>query len=163
MTFDIYVQKINANDWITVWVEAGQWTQGGNATITYSPNVLSSVPSGAVVATPLGYDSPLSATVAPILRFQIPANSTKRITGTTNGECCWLLSCTGWNANLRDGLYYISGYSDSSRSRISTLSSASGITITAVSGLLAYDIKNTQSTTALLGLISLYGAMPTVT
>jgi hypothetical protein len=160
MTFDIYVQKINANDWITVWVEAGQWTQGGNATITYSPNVLSSVPSGATMATPVPYS--LGYNNAKTLLFQIPGNTAIKISGKTGGEILWLIGITGWNQNIRDGLYFISGYNDSSRSRISTLSSASSILINAVSGELAYTITNNSITIAEVSVLVLWGDLPTL-
>ena len=64
LTYDIYIKKINANDWMTIWVEEGQWSQGVNASITYSPNLLASIPSGATMATPL-LPSEWTPTLAP--------------------------------------------------------------------------------------------------
>lgn len=47
--WDIYVRKVVANDCITVWVEAGAWSQE-DIKITHSDNILSSIPSGAITA-----------------------------------------------------------------------------------------------------------------
>ena len=164
-TLDVYVQKSHQNDWLTVTVEPNSYVQS-RCNFTYVNDLMSSVPASAWKAKPLGFTSPLTSTKAPILRFQIPASSTRRITGTSNGECALLLGCTGWNSTMRRGLWWISGYADSSRADVIYLLgnyTNSQITITAVSGQLAWDIANVGNTTALIGITSLYGAMPTVT
>lgn len=157
----VYVWKSTADDNIDVTTYVPNYMES-RCTISYIEARYGSVPTGAITATSLGKNAPLNATTAPILRFQIPANSTKRITGTSNGECAWLLGCTGWQQNLRSGLWLIAGYSDSSRADVTALKSASSISISAVSGSLAWDITNSSNITALFGLVSLYGAMPTV-
>lgn len=161
-TWGVFVWKSNADDIIDVTTHVPLYMQS-RCNISYIQSRLGSVPSGVSLAQSLGFNSPLNATTAPIIRFQISANSTKRITGTSNGECAWLLGCTGWNQSVRSGLYFIAGYSDSSRADVTAIKTASGITITAVSGQLAWDIKNNQTIAVLCGLTSLYGAMPTIT
>ena len=159
--WDVYVQKAVQNDCITVSVEMGAWSQQ-DCSVVFSDNLLTSVPSGAVMATPAPYV--LGMNNARSLLFQIPANGSKTITGSS--ECAWLLGCTGWNSTMRRGLWWISGYSDSSRADVIYLLgnyTNSQITITAVSGSLAWTISNTGTTTALMSCLAMYGNLPTVT
>lgn len=53
-TWDIYVKKYSASDAITVTTQVSYFQQA-RSTITYSDNLLTSVPSGAIVATAYGY------------------------------------------------------------------------------------------------------------
>lgn len=165
LTWDIYVQKVNAYDWITIWVETGQWSQGVNASITYTPNILASVPSGAVMAKQTGsvqYEREQFNSTQSLV-FTVNGNTARKLSGVTTGECAWLLSCTGWNGNIQSGLWYISGYNDSSRATVTPIVSPSAILINAVSGELAWNITNNSITRALFTCTVLYGAMPTVT
>ena len=160
--WDVYVQKKANTDRITVRNEgADSWSQD-TADITLTDGQVSSVPSGAVMATPVPYS--LGYNDAKTLIFNIAAGSSVTIKGSS--ECAWLLGCTGWNSTMRRGLWWISGYSDSSRADVIYLLgnyTNSQISITAVSGQLAWTISNTGTTTALISCLALYGALPTVT
>ena len=99
-------------------------------------------------------------TFVPMIQFTISANSSKTITFTN--ECSVLVSCTGWDANVRSGLWFISGYSDSSRADITALKSSPGVSVTAVNGLLAWTISNSRNATVLISVAAMWGSLPTV-
>lgn len=153
-TWDIYVQKQQANDsWLTVWVDMSGYM--GYRCDVYKLNYhLNSVPSGATYATPLP-----SQHVD--IQFTVPASGSKTLTFPSNTEVACFIACTGWHQNLRSGLWFIGAYSDSSHGDITTLKSASGITITAGSGF-TYTINNSISTVATFGVHCLWGGAPTV-
>lgn len=158
-TWDVYIEKNGGTDYASVRVVTGLFAQD-RMTITYTSDFQSDILSGSTMATPV----PLLLNVggqSPMVRFNVSGNSSKTI--TFSSECAVLVSCTGWSATLRSGLYFISGYSDSSRADITTVKSATGITITAVSNALAWTIANTQGTTADITVLSLWGELPTVT
>lgn len=160
-TVDVYVYKSTEYDYITVTADV-PWYMQIRSEFIYSDNQLSSIPSGATVATPNGYS--LSYNNAKTLIFQIASGASKTITGSS--ECAWLLGCTGWNSTMRRGLWWISGYSDSSRADVIYLLgnyTNSQISISAVSGSLAWTISNTGTTTALLSCLAMYGSLPTIT
>lgn len=163
---DVYVKKYNSSDEITVTTHMPHWSQG-RGYITYSNNLLTSIPSGALVATSISNAfnaSVLPFDYAPIVHFQIAAGTSKRITATS--ECSLLVSVNGWNSTMRRGLWFIGAYSDSSRADViymlgnytNTL-----ITITGVSGQLAWDIANTSNTLASVAILPLWGTPITVT
>lgn len=81
------------------------------------------------------------------------------VTITASSECSLLISCTGWASNIRSGLYFISGYSDSSRADVTTIKSASGISFTAVSGQLAWTMANASGNTVYGDIITLKGSV----
>ena len=157
-TYDIYVQKGWASDWIDVWTYMGEYMQF-RLDISYVENLLTSVPSGAVMATPVPPPALGIGTVQSI-KFNIAGNTSKTIQGSS--ECAWLISCTGWSTYTRSGLWFIAGYSDSSRADITTIKQLNGITITPVSGSLAWTIANTQGTTADITVLAMWGQLPTV-
>lgn len=158
-TWDVYVYDSTRYCSIGVYALLSRYAQLG-ANITYANESLSSVPSGAVMATPVPPPS-IGVGNPQMVRFNVANGSPKRITASS--ECALLISSTGWATNIRSGLWFIAGYSDSSRADITTLKTASGITITPVSGALAWDITNTQSgTTADITVLVLWGAIPTV-
>lgn len=162
--WDIYVQKAVQNDCITVSVDMGTWSQQ-DCEIIYADNLLTSVPSGAVMAKQLGalqYQYNIFNNTQSLV-FSIANGVTRKLSGITTGECAWILSCTGWAQNIRSGLWYIAGYNDSSRADVTTLKAASAISISAVSGELAWNITNTGGQSALFTCTVLYGAMPTIT
>lgn len=61
--WDVYVRKVVQNDCITVWVEAGAWTQE-DCKITYSDDLRPSVPSGATLAYRCPELEPISVTLS---------------------------------------------------------------------------------------------------
>ena len=158
----VYVWKSTADDNIDVTTYVPNYMQS-KCTISYIEARYGSVPSGAVTATPVPYS--LNYNNAKTLLFQIPANTSKTLTALSNSEVSWLLGCTGWNSTMRRGLWWISGYSDSSRADVIYLLgnyTNSQITISAVSGSLAWTIANSGSTTALMSCLVMYGSLPTV-
>ena len=161
----IYVQKASSTDYIDVSVSVPYYEQsyGGLHEVVYqSEYQVSSIPSGATMASPVPYS--IGYNDAKTLIFNIASGSSVTIKGTS--ECAWLLGCTGWNSTMRRGLWWISGYSDSSRADVIYMLgnyTNSQISITAVSGQLAWTISNTGTTTALMSCLALYGALPTIT
>ena len=157
-SWDVYVHKSASQDKITVTTYVPYYIQSV-ATITYAFKKIDSVPSGAVMATPVPPPALGSGTVQSI-KFNIAGNTSKTIRGSS--ECAWLISCTGWSTYTRAGLWFIAGYSDSSRADITTIKQLNGITITPVSGSLAWTIANTQGTTADITVLAMWGQLPTV-
>lgn len=160
-TWEMYVLKRDAWDVICARVFVPPYDQQ-RVTVTYTDGILSSVPSGAVMASPVPYS--LGINNAKTLIFNIASGSSVTIKGSS--ECAWLLGCTGWNSTMRRGLWWISGYSDSSRADVIYMLgnyTNSQISISAVSGSLAWTISNTGTTTALMSCLALYGALPTIT
>ena len=159
-TWGVYIWKSTSSGVVGVTTYLSAYTQG-KVTITYSDDSYTSIPSGAIMATPMPYT--LGYNNAKTLMFNIASGSSVTIKGSS--ECAWLLGCTGWNSTMRRGLWWISGYSDSSRADVIYMLgnySNSQISITAVSGQLAWTISNTGTTTALMSCLALYGALPTV-
>ena len=156
--WDVYLNKTEAADSLTVYTYVPNFMQV-RCRVTYSNSLLTSVPSGAVMATltpppAIGVGNPQ------MVRFNVANGTPKTITASS--ECALLISSTGWATNIRSGLWFIAGYSDSSRADITTIKSASAISITGTSGL-AWTITNTQSgTTADITVLVLWGAVPTV-
>lgn len=164
--WDLYVRKSEAYDHIGVYTLVSAFAQS-TCNITYSQQRVPSAPSGAVLATPISNASNASTVengYAPIVRTQIAAGTSKRITATS--ECSMLVSVNGWNSTMRRGLWFIGAYSDSSRADViymlgnytNTL-----ITITGVSGQLAWDITNNSNTLASVAVLPLWGTPITVT
>ena len=157
-TLDVYIKKCTGNDEVVVTTYLSA-NQKYHSVVTYPDGQVSSIPSGAIVATPvpppaLGVGNPQ------MVRFNVANGTPKRITASS--ECALLISSTGWATNIRSGLWFIAGYNDSSRADITTLKAASAISITGTSGL-AWTITNTQSgTTADITVLVLWGATPTV-
>lgn len=156
--YDVYVQKPTSGSVIDVWTYVSQFTQD-KCVITYSEAIAPSVPAGAVMATPVPPPALGIGTVQSI-KFNIAGNTSKTIQGSS--ECAWLISCTGWSTYTRSGLWFIAGYSDSSRADITTIKQLNGINITPVSGSLAWTITNTQGTTADITVLAMWGQLPTV-
>ena len=157
-TWDVYVYDSTTYCSIGVYALLSRYAQL-EANITYANASLSSVPSGAVMATPVPPPS-LGVGNPQMVRFNVANGSPKTITASS--ECALLISSTGWATNIRSGLWFIAGYNDSSRADITTIKSASAISITGTSGL-AWTITNTQSgTTADITVLVLWGATPTV-
>lgn len=159
--WEVYVRKSANSDNVGIYTLMPAHAQD-RCNITYSQYQVSSVPSGAVMATPVPYS--LGINNAKTLIFNIASGSSVTIKGTS--ECAWLLGCTGWNSTMRRGLWWISGYSDSSRADVIYMLgnyTNSQISITAVSGQLAWTISNTGTTAALMSCLALYGALPTIT
>lgn len=151
--WDIYVLKNTNYDEIEVITYVPNICQRA-CNITYVNAGQASVPAGAVMAS-------VPSQMPIFFKFNVGAGATVRI--AFSSEVSLLLSCTGWATNLRSGLWHISGYNDSSRADVTALKAASGITITGVSGALAWDIKNTQASgTANFGCFVMCGGMPTV-
>ena len=161
---DVYVKKVSQGDEITVTSYMPEFKQQ-RCIFTYSNALLTSVPSGAIMAKQLGalqYQYNIFNNTQSLV-FSIANGVTRKLSGITTGECAWILSCTGWAQNIRSGLWYIAGYNDSSRADVTTLKTASAISISAVSGELAWNITNTGGQNALFTCTVLYGAMPTIT
>lgn len=150
--WDVYVLKNTNYDEIEVTTTVPNIDQRA-CNITYVNSGLASKPAGAV-------DASVPFQFPRFVKFSVPANSTARI--TFSSEVSMVLSCTGWDVNLRSGMWHIAGYADSSRADVTALKSASGITITGVSGQLAWDIKNSRSVAALFGVLVMYGGIPTI-
>lgn len=150
--WDIYVLKNTAYDEIEVIATVPNIDQRA-CNVTFADAGQASKPAGAV-------DASVPFQFPRFVKFSVPANSTVRI--TFSSEVSMVLSCTGWDINLRSGMWHIAGYSDSSRADVTALKSASGITITGVSGQLAWDIKNSRSVAALFGVLVMYGGTPTI-
>lgn len=163
-TWEMYVLKRDAWDVMCARVFVPPYDQQ-RVNVTFTDGIRDSVPSNAIKATQIGalqyrYDT-FSSTQS--LVFSIANGATRKLSGVTTGECAWLLSCTGWAQNIRSGLWYIAGYNDSSRADVTTLKTASSISISAVSGELAWNISNSGGQSALFTCTVLYGAMPTIT
>lgn len=158
--WDIYVHKAATSDRIAVRTFVPPWMQE-QVSVTYAYNKLDTIPAGATMAIPTHYQ--LGYNNAKIILFEIAGNTARKLAGANGGECAWLLSCTGWNTNIRSGLWYISGYNDSSRADITALKSASAILINPVANELAWTITNNSVTKSLFSCTVLYGALPTIT
>ena len=157
--WEVYVRKSANSDNVGIYTLMPAHAQD-RCNITYSQYQVSSIPSGAVMATPVPPPS-LGVGNPQMVRFNVANGSPKTITASS--ECALLISSTGWAQNIRSGLWFIAGYNDSSRADITTIKAASAISITGTSGL-AWTITNTQSgTTADITVLVLWGAMPTVT
>lgn len=157
--WEVYVRKSANSDNVGIYTLMPAHAQD-RCNITYSQYQVSSIPSGATMATPVPPPS-LGVGNPQMVRFNVANGSPKTITASS--ECALLISSTGWAQNIRSGLWFIAGYNDSSRADITTIKSASAISITGTSGL-AWTITNTQSgTTADITVLVLWGAMPTVT
>lgn len=167
-TWGVYVKKSAPGDYIMVYTTLSRRSMD-RCNIVYADALYdtNSVPSGAVMATPISNAANASAVpfdYAPVVHFQIAAGASKRITATS--ECSLLVSVNGWNSTMRRGLWFIGAYSDSSRADViymlgnytNTL-----ITITGVSGQLAWDIANTSNTLASVAILPLWGTPITVT
>jgi hypothetical protein len=164
--WDIYIQKTERAESITVYAEVPRFLQrsgSGGLDVSVPPVIaqatMASIPSGATMAVPVPPPS-LGVGNPQMVRFNVANGTPKRITASS--ECALLISSTGWATNIRSGLWFIAGYNDSSRADITTIKSASAISITGTSGL-AWTITNTQSgTTADITVLVLWGATPTV-
>lgn len=150
--WDIYVLKNTAYDEIEVIATVPNIDQRA-CNVTFADAGQASKPNNAI-------DCSMPIQMPVFFKFSVAAGATVRISFTS--EVSMVLSCTGWDVNLRSGMWHIAGYADSSRADVTALKSASGITITGVSGLLAWDIKNTRSVTALFGVLVMYGGIPTL-
>ena len=150
--WDIYVLKNTAYDEIEVIATVPNIDQRA-CNVTFADAGQASKPNNAI-------DCSMPIQMPVFFKFSVAAGATVRISFTS--EVSMVLSCTGWDVNLRSGMWHIAGYADSSRADVTALKSASGITITGVSGLLAWDIKNTRSVAALFGVLVMYGGTPTL-
>lgn len=150
--WDIYVLKNTAYDEIEVIATVPNIDQRA-CNVTFADAGQASKPNNAI-------DCSMPIQMPVFFKFSVAAGATVRISFTS--EVSMVLSCTGWDVNLRSGMWHIAGYADSSRADVTALKSASGITITGVSGLLAWDIKNTRSVAALFGVLVMYGGIPTL-
>ena len=161
----VYVQKCSEYDHVTVQTYIPPYMLD-RCRVEYIDAGEPSVPAGAIMAAPLPYGDlastnyPTQYNFARVVRFAIAPQGSRTI--TSSGECSLLISCTGWASNIRSGLYYIAGYSDSSRADVTTLKSASGVTFTAVSGSLAWTMANASANTVYVDVLVLWGPPVTI-